>query len=68
MYHFVITLQWPHTSGFVTSTVSSIFGSGGHTRESAYKEIRDYAIRHTGASANASVMFFVLEPNELWAP
>jgi hypothetical protein len=62
MYHWIITLMW---GGGSYGTLTGTALLGGKTRTEVYMGVLTEARRQTGAPADAAVMFFSLEPDDL---
>ncbi|MEU6967352.1 hypothetical protein AB0A71_06355 [Kitasatospora aureofaciens] len=65
-HSWLITLQYPIPHGFaVTTQKGTLTVQPGTTRESAYLDIRAWLTQHQPEWADASVLFFSLEPYRL---
>ncbi|GHJ27819.1 hypothetical protein TPA0910_22520 [Streptomyces hygroscopicus subsp. sporocinereus] len=65
-HHFVLTLQKPHGQGFVTATfANTITPLPGDTRAHIYEALCKGVAQANPELADANVLFFSLEPNQL---
>ncbi|MCX4849827.1 hypothetical protein [Streptomyces sp. NBC_00893] len=66
-YHFVLTVQKPAPSGgyIVAEWSGYMTPEPGWTRHDTYQAIRAEHVKQNPTLANASVLFFSLEPNQL---
>lgn len=65
-YAWLITLQIPIGGGMRTFTTNGIYGAApGATRTSIYQSIRAHLTEQNPDLANANVLFFSLEPDQL---
>ncbi|WP_421108273.1 hypothetical protein [Streptomyces sp. NEAU-S77] len=65
-HHFILTLQKPYQGGFVTATFTNTFTPRpDDTRADIYKVLFEQVTRANPELANANVLFFSLERNQL---
>ncbi|MFJ7250142.1 hypothetical protein ACIQWA_36660 [Kitasatospora sp. NPDC098652] len=64
-HHYVLTVQKPIHNGFAIQTYAGTFSPTGMTRQDCYQWLMGEIVRQAPQMANASTLFFDVQPNRI---